>query len=92
MAERMRVGFIGTGVMAQFHLADMLARDDTIVAAVCEPAPAAYARTVELFDRHGRPAPPNEPDWERFVARFAGELDAVVIITPHAYHFAQAKA
>ncbi|HEX2755990.1 MAG TPA: Gfo/Idh/MocA family oxidoreductase [Candidatus Limnocylindrales bacterium] len=87
-----RVGFIGAGVMARSHLADMLARDDTTVAAVCEPSPAAYAQVVELFDRHGRAAPANEPDWQRFVATFADQLDAVFILTPHAFHFAQATA
>ena len=71
--------------MARVHLDGVLRRSDTVVVAVCEPSPAAYAATVELFDRHGHPAPPNEPDWERF-------LDAVVIITPHAFHFAQATA
>src|SRR5205085_8244749 len=29
---------------------------------------------------------------ERFVERFGGQLDAVFIITPHAFHFAQATA
>ena len=87
-----RVGFIGTGIMARSHLGDILVRDDTRVVAVCEPAPANYSQAIELFDRHGRPAPPNEPDWRRFVDRWAGELDAVFIITPHAFHFAQATA
>jgi len=87
-----RVGFIGAGIMARAHLREMLIRDDTTVAAVCEPSPANYARAVELFDQHGLPAPANEPDWERFVRRFGGELDAVFIITPHAFHFAQASA
>lgn len=89
---RTRVGFIGMGVMARVHLGDMLRRDDTEVTAVCEPSPAAYAAAAELFDQHGLPVPPNEPDWTRFVATFGGQLDAVVIITPHALHFAQAKA
>jgi predicted dehydrogenase len=87
-----RVGFIGTGVMARIHLASMLDRPDTVVAAVCEPSESAYAAAVELFDQHGLPAPPNEPDWRRFIERRAGELDAVVIITPHALHFPQATA
>jgi len=87
-----RVGFIGTGVMARTHLAEMVGRADTAVVAVCEPSAAAYAQVVELFDRHGRPAPANEPDWQRFVATFAAELDAAFILTPHAFHFGQATA
>ena len=87
-----RVGLMGAGVMARSHLADILARDDTTVVAVCEPSDAAYAQVVELFDRQGRQAPANEPDWERFIARFGPELDAVFIVTPHAFHFAQATA
>jgi predicted dehydrogenase len=90
--EPTRVGFIGAGAMARVHLDAMLPRDDTVVAAVCEPSEQAYARIVELFDQHGRAAPPNEPDWRRFVETYADELDAVVIITPHAYHFEQATA
>jgi len=48
--------------MARYHLKDMLRRPDTRVVAVCEPSPAAYAATAELFDQHGQPAPSNEPD------------------------------
>jgi predicted dehydrogenase len=87
-----RVGFIGMGIMARSHLGEMLGRDDTIVAAVCEPAAAAYGKIVELFDRHGVAAPENEPDWRRFVERFAATLDAVFILTPHAFHAEQATA
>lgn len=87
-----RVGFIGVGVMARVHIDDILRGGDTEVVAVCEPAPAAYAAAAQLFDQHGVPAPPNEPDWEQWVATYASQLDAVVIITPHALHFAQATA
>jgi predicted dehydrogenase len=87
-----RVGFIGVGVMARFHLTEILRRADTEIVALCEPAAAAYAAAAELFDKHGRPLPPNEPDWQRFVTTYTGNLDAVFIITPHVHHFAQAKA
>src|SRR5262245_20951137 len=87
-----RVGFMGMGVMARFHLAEVLRRTDTEVVAICEPSPAAYAAAAELFDQHGRPLPPNEPDWQRFVSRFADQLDAVFIVTPHVHHFEQATA
>jgi len=89
---RVRVGFIGVGVMARYHLNDILVRSDTEVVAVCEPSAPAYAAAAQLFDQHGVPAPPNEPDWRRFVADYAGQLDAVFIITPHALHFVQATA
>jgi predicted dehydrogenase len=87
-----RVGFIGTGAMARSHLRGMLERPDTTVVAVCEPADQAFAKAVEVFDQHGLPAPPNEPDWRRFVATYADQLDAVFIITPHVFHFEQATA
>jgi predicted dehydrogenase len=87
-----RVGFIGAGAMARYHLQSMLARDDTVVTAVCEPSTDAYAAVAAKFVEAGRPAPPNEPDWERFVVTRAGDLDAVFIITPHVLHHAQATA
>ena len=87
-----RVGFIGAGGMARYHLEGMVGRPDTAVTAICEPSPAAYARAAEVFAGSGRSAPPNEPDLDRFLDRFRDELDAVFIITPHAFHFRQATA
>jgi predicted dehydrogenase len=91
-SPRTRVGFIGVGAMARTHLRDVLTRSDTEVVALCEPSAPAYAAAAELFARHGVATPPNEPDWARFVETYADRLDAVIIITPHAYHFAQATA
>ena len=90
--EPVRVGIIGLGVMARSHLHNMLPREDTIVAAVCEPSPVAYELAAAGFEAVGLPLPPNEPDWERFVERFAPLLDAALIITPHVFHAAQATA
>jgi predicted dehydrogenase len=87
-----RVGFIGTGAMARSHLRGMIERTDTVVTAVCEPSEPAFSRTVEIFDQHGLPAPPNEPDWRQFVDTWGSQLDAVFIITPHVFHFEQAVA
>jgi predicted dehydrogenase len=89
---RTRVGFIGAGVMARAHLGEILRRSDTEVIAVCEPSAAAYAAAAEVFERHGLAAPPNEPDWSQYIARYADQLDAVFIITPHVLHFTQAAA
>jgi predicted dehydrogenase len=91
-AQRIRVGFIGSGGMARHHMDEMLRGEMADIVAVCEPSADAYAATVALFARHGAAAPADEPDWQRFVATFASRLDAVVIVTPHALHFAQATA
>jgi len=92
-SARTRVGFIGAGIMARHHLEEILdGTSQTEVVAICEPSAAAYAAAAQLFDQHGLPVPPNEPDWTRFVARYSGQLDAAFIITPHVLHFAQATA
>ncbi len=90
--ERIRVGFIGSGLMARGHMREMLRHDLADIVAVCEPSPAALASTVALFDDHGVAAPINEPDWRRFIATIADRLDAAFIVTPHALHFEQATA
>ena len=85
-----RVGIIGVGLMARYHLTTMLPRDDTRVVAICEPNAAALEAIEDEFQSRGLPVPPNEPDWSRFIDRHAPELDAAFIITPHALHLAQA--
>jgi predicted dehydrogenase len=79
--------------MARHHLHNMLQMTaSTAVTAICEPSAANYAAASQLFKEAGLPVPPNEPDWDRFLERFSGELDALFIITPHAYHHDQTKA
>ena len=78
--------------MARYHISTMLPRNDTTIVAVCEPFAPTWETTAAAFTAAGRPIPPNEPDWQRFLERYAGELDAIQIVTPHAVHFAQATA
>jgi predicted dehydrogenase len=91
-SDRLRVGMMGTGAMGRHHLTSMLGRADTSVVAVCEPSSAAFDAAVVEFAKHDLPAPPNEPDWETFVERFAPDLDVVFIVTPHSLHAAQTTA
>jgi predicted dehydrogenase len=90
--QAVRVGIIGMGLMARGHLRNMLPREDTVVVAVCEPSASAFEIAATEFSAVGLPVPPNEPDWSRFVERFASTLDAVFIVTPHVFHAAQAIA
>jgi predicted dehydrogenase len=77
--------------MSRHHLTTMLDREDTQVVAVCEPSAVAYDLAALLFTARGLDAPPNEPDWRRFVETYAGVLDAVLIVTPHVLHHDQAS-
>ena len=90
--EPIRVGIIGAGAMARHHIRTMLERTDTTIVALCEPSAAAAAAAEPEFTARRADIPPNEPDWHRFIERFAPTLDAVVIITPHVFHAAQATA
>lgn len=85
-----RLGVIGLGLMSRYHLPTILGRKDTVVGAICEPSAANLAAAEIAFAARKLALPPNEPDWRRFLERFAGELDAVLIITPHVFHHDQA--
>jgi predicted dehydrogenase len=88
-----RMAMIGCGGMARHHARAILSRPDlTQIVALCEPSAAAHARFVEAFADAGVQPPPNQPDLTRLLDEHKGELDAVFIITPHAYHHDQAKA
>jgi len=88
-----RVGFIGAGNMARHHIKTMLTQPDTTeVVAICEPSATVYHTTAALFTAAGLTPPPNLPDLMEFLGEFKDELDAVFIITPHVYHYQQAKA
>ncbi len=91
--QPIRAAVIGCGNMGRHHIGNILQQLDTArIAVVCEPSPAAYAATVELFQEVGLEPPPNQPDLSRLLAEYDGQLDAAFIITPHAYHHDQAKA
>ena len=88
-----RLAMIGCGGMARHHARQILKQQETTrIAMLCEPSPSAYQAMADVFAEAGLPAPPNEPDLDRLLARHGDELDAAFIITPHALHHAQAKA
>ena len=88
-----RVAMIGCGRMAQGHARRMLQQqDNNRIVVVCEPAPKMYDAFAQVFTDAGVPAPPNQPDLSKLLQDYSGQLDAAFIITPHAYHFEQARA
>lgn len=89
----MRVAMIGCGGMARGHARRMLElRDTNQIVVVCEPVPEMYDAFAKVFSDAGAPVPPNEPDLAKLLKDYADQLDVAFIITPHAYHFEQAKA
>ncbi len=88
-----RMTMIGTGGMARHHLRKILNHfPNTAVPVVCEPSAVAYEETAALFEKNGRNPPANEPELTKLLAKYGPELDAAFIITPHVFHFDQAKA
>ena len=102
MSSPVRVALIGAGGIARYHIRQILtpapaggAREMQSmirIVAICEPSEARAREAANIFVEAGVPPPPNQPDWQRLIAEYGPELDAAVILTPHALHHDQAKA
>ena len=93
MTSPVRVALIGAGGMARYHIRRMLEMQSTTrIVALCEPSEAMVLEAAKIFVAAGLPPPPNQPDWQKLIAEYGAELDAVFIITPHALHHDQTKA
>jgi predicted dehydrogenase len=88
-----RVAMIGCGSMARGHARRMLQQQETTrIVVVCEPSAEMYDAYAQVFAEAGVAAPPNQPDLTKLLQDYGDQLDAAFIITPHAYHFEQARA
>jgi predicted dehydrogenase len=91
--QPIRVGVVGCGGMARYHLERMLKQQATTqIVSICEPSPESYASAAKMFNDAGLDAPPNQPDWQRFLKEYDGILDAALIVSPHVYHHEQTKS
>src|SRR6476620_6740326 len=90
--KKTRLVMVGAGGMVRHHLRNLILQADTTkIAAVCEPNLDAYRMAAQLFKDAGLRPPPNQPDLEKLLSDSDGQVDAAFIITPHAYHHAQAS-
>ncbi|HLK58009.1 MAG TPA: Gfo/Idh/MocA family oxidoreductase [Chthonomonadaceae bacterium] len=85
MADKVRVGIIGTGGIAQGHIRRLLANPNVAITALCDIRPIALEKTVERYP--DLKAVPQYDDFRKMIA--AGNLDAVEICTPHTTHYEQ---
>src|SRR5688572_9149843 len=93
MTSPVRVALLGAGIMARYHIRQILKMQSrTRIVALCEPAEPVALEAAKIFVDAGLPVPPNYPDWKELLAKCGAELDAVFIITPHAFHHDQTKA
>ena len=80
-----RTALIGAGNMARHHLPLMLDTGADL-RVICEPSSENFELTCDRLAELGAPPPPNAPDLADLLARYAHELDAAFIITPHNLH------
>lgn len=85
-----KTAIIGAGGMMRHHLPLMIEQGAEITV-ICEPSSDHYEQTVEKLDELGVAPPPNEPNLAKLLREYADQLDAVFIVTPHSFHYAQAK-
>jgi predicted dehydrogenase len=85
MTEKLRIGIIGAGWWTtDYHLPGLAAHPDAEIAALCDPNPVRLARAAEAFQ-----VPHTYPDYQEMLAW--EPLDGVMIVTPHATHYAIAR-
>jgi predicted dehydrogenase len=86
-----RVAIIGCGGMGRHHIRQMLKQqENTQIVVLCDPAEKAYAASVKIFNEAGCEPPPNQPDFSNLLQQY--QLDAAFIVTPHVFHYEQARA
>ena len=91
--QPVRLAVIGCGSMARSHVTNIIKQQDTTqVVAVYDPSQAAYLEMSEIFLAAGLPVPPNAQDLSALLNNHRDSLDAAFIVTPHAYHYEQARA
>lgn len=83
--SKVRVGFIGAGNWAEYnHMPTLQARDDVELVGIATPTQKSRDRVQDNFN-----IPYATPDYLQLLKQ---PLDAVVISSPHGFHYEQAKA
>ena len=92
MPTKTRVALIGVGGMARHHIHQMLTMlDSTQITVLCEPSQEMVETAGTIFKKAGLEIPPNQPDLQTLLKTYAHQLDAAFIVSPHVYHYVQAR-
>jgi predicted dehydrogenase len=94
LRDKLRVGFIGTGLRGQSHVELALLRDDCEIAAIADPDPGMVADCLKLIAEKGRKKPDVYDQGPRDYQRLLKDknIDAVVIASPWEWHTEQCVA
>lgn len=92
-SQKVRLAMVGCGSMAREHVRKILKQQDTTeVIVVTDPSDEAYAEMRKLFTDANLTPPPNIKGLGQLLKEYQGCIDVAFIVTPHAYHYQQAKA
>ena len=86
--ERVKLGFIGTGLRGQAHLATVLKRNDADVVAICDVDARMLQASKEVVGKAGKPIPKvyTGDDYAYRELLDAKGIDAIIIATPWEWH------
>ncbi len=87
-SDKIRLGFIGAGGNARWHMGNVLKLDEVEVVALCDPNPAMLERAKKQYPELADV--PVFADFHDMLAEVS--MDAVEISTPHTTHFEQIMA
>ena len=90
--NKIRLGFIGTGLRGQDHVELSLRREDVEVVAICDIKQVMIDATLQLFKTAGKQLPEiikgDDYAYRRLLER--SDIDAVIIATPWEWHYRMA--
>jgi len=90
--QKVKLGFIGTGLRGQDHIDLALRRDDIEIVAICDVQQVMIDSTVDQIKKAGKPVPKiiigGNDDYKKLLD--IKEIDAVIIATPWEWHYPMA--
>ncbi|RYG66844.1 gfo/Idh/MocA family oxidoreductase, partial [bacterium] len=84
----LKLAIVGCGGMANGHAKTLASMPDVKLVAFCDLIPA---RAEDYRQRYAKEAK-TFASFDEMLAGMKGDLDGVVLVTPHTVHFAHAKA
>lgn len=88
----LRLGVIGAGLKAADYARGWAAMDDVRIVATAEVSAVSRQRFADTCEAAGAARPAEYPDAGSMLAALRGQMDAVYVSTPHAFHGANALA